>query len=108
MSVDLGTRNVPLTATTVANSTIFAQGSPFGWRDDSGGYAQMNVGSLDIRYVHLDNSWQLQRLVNLHQLAQLNNLFRYSLPAGLSFGPIYHGRLLYSTATHLHMEVIWR
>jgi len=40
MSVDLGTREISLEAIAFANSTILAQGNPFGWRDDSGGYAQ--------------------------------------------------------------------
>ena len=108
MSVDLGTRDVPLEAATFTNATVFAQSSPFGWRDDSGGFAQMNVGPLDLRYVHLDNSWQLQRLMNLNQSAVLNNLYRYSLPPGLSFGPLYYGELPSSSGTHLHMEFIWR
>uniref|UniRef100_A0A7C3IKW2 Uncharacterized protein n=1 Tax=Gracilinema caldarium TaxID=215591 RepID=A0A7C3IKW2_9SPIR len=107
MSADLGTRDIPLITKTFTNATIFTQSNPFGWRDDSGGYAQMDAGPLDIRYVHLGNSWQLQRLMNLNQSAVLNNLYRYSLPPGLTFGPLYEGQLPLSTGTHLHMEFIW-
>jgi len=108
MSVDLGTREISLEAIAFANSTILAQGNPFGWRDDSGGYAQMSVGPLDLRYVHLDKSWQLQRSMNLHQSAMTSDLYRYTIPAGYSFGPLYSGRLPSSSGTHLHMEFIWR
>jgi hypothetical protein len=108
MSVDLGTREVPLGVIAFSASTIFTQGDPFGWNNDSGGYAQLDLGPLDLRYVHLSNSWELQRSMSLQQAAAASPLYRYNLPAGYSFGPLYNGSLPLSTGTHLHMEFIWR
>jgi len=108
MSVDLGTDNKPLGVIAFSASTILTQGDPFGWNNDSGGYAQLDLGPLDLRYVHLSNSWELQRSMSLQQAAAASPLYRYNLPAGYSFGPLYNGSLPLSTGTHLHMEFIWR
>ena len=108
ISVDLGTQLLPLETVLFTESTVLAQGEPFGWQGNSGGFAQVDAGPLDLRYAHLAQSWQQQRSQELNQAAMEANLFRYSLPAGYSLGPLFDGPLPASDATHLHLEFVFR